>query len=189
MSAPTITGWNGPAGAAEGWQPSFAGAAGQVRSSYQSSAGDGVVELFHAVYLGKPRRGHNLITFGNDLYDPARSHLLSSANHRIDLANGRHTSAGELRLSGAAGARLVWYWYCVDRSCTRSPGITKLLQAWDVLRGRASRSSVWALASPIANGGVDKARADLRAFAKALPLAGAPGSQAQRAADVAGRGP
>jgi EpsI family protein len=150
--------------------------------------GDDVVELFHAVYLGKPRRGHNLITFGNDLYDPARSRVLSSASHRIDLANGRRTSAGELRLSGVTGSRLVWYWYCVDQSCTHSPGITKLLQAWDVLRGRAPRSSVWALSSPIANGGVDKARANLRAFAKALPLASAPGPQVPQA-DLAGRSP
>jgi EpsI family protein len=169
-SAPALAGWSGPQAAVAGWQPTFNGAAGQVKAAYQSQVGGVVVELFHATYTGKPRRGHTLITFGNQLYDPAHASILSSASRRLRLTDGRNLTAGELRLSGSAGPRVVWYWYCVDRRCTSSPVLTKVLQASDVLRGRLPQSSVWALSAPVGYGGVDQARANLRAFAQALPV-------------------
>jgi len=172
VTAPAVAGWSGPHAAADGWRPNFSGTAGQVKAGYQSAAGDQVVELFHAVYTGKPRRGHTLITFGNQLYDSTHAQILSSTSQQLKLIDGRSLKAGELRLSAAAGSRLVWYWYCVDRRCTRSPTLTKLLQAWDVLRGEAPQSSVWALSAPVGYGGVDQARANLRAFAQALPAPG-----------------
>jgi len=186
LSAPTIAGWTGPQASADGWRPVFEGAAGQVRASYRSAADGAVVELFHAVYTGKPRRGHDLITHGNALYDSADSQLLSSASRQLDLAAGARTTAGELRLAGATGPRLVWYWYCVDRRCTRSPVMTKLLQASDVLRGHLPRSSVWALSSPVSNSGLDQARMKLHAFAQALLAANATDLPAQRPTDMAG---
>jgi EpsI family protein len=173
LTAPKVPGWTRSQPGAEGWQPAFEGAAGQVLAAYRSGTNDGVVELFHAVYVGKPRRGHNLITFGNNVYDPARSHILSSAGRKLELADGHRLEAGELRLAGASGSRLVWYWYCVDRRCTRSPALTKLVQAWDVLRGRVPQSSVWALSTPIGTGGVGMARASLRVFAHSLLGSGA----------------
>jgi exosortase A len=186
---PTMKGWAGPNAATNHWLPTFKGAAGQVRASYQAAASDGVVELFHAVYTGKPRSGHTLITYGNDLYDPAHSHILSSAAQRVDLANGRNLTVGELRLTGATDALLVWYWYCVDQRCTRSPVLTKLLQARDVLRGHMPRSSVWALSSTVANGDINRARARMRSFARALPVAGSSDARAWRPAEVAGSQP
>ena len=185
LTAPTIADWRGPMAAEDGWRPVFKGAAGQVRASYRSATRGDVVELFHAVYTGKPRRGHTLITYGNDLYNPARSQILSRGSQQLDLANGRSTTAGELRLTGTTGPRLVWYWYCVDHRCTRSPVLTKLLQASDVLRGHVPRSSVWALSSLVAIGGPDQARANLHAFAQALRVAGAADLQSQRLPDVA----
>lgn len=185
LTAPTIAGWRGAMAAEDGWRPIFKGAAGEVRASYRSATRGDVVELFHAVYTGKPRRGHTLITYGNDLYNPARSQILSRGSQQLDLANGRSTTAGELRLTGTTGPRLVWYWYCVDHRCTRSPVLTKLLQASDVLRGHAPRSSVWALSSLVAIGGPDQARANLHAFAQALRVAGAADLQSQRLPDVA----
>ena len=172
MTVPEALGWTRSQAGAGDWRPAFKGAAGQVRASYQSGNNDGVVELFHAVYVGKPRRGHNLITFGNNVYDPSRSRILSSASRKLELADGHRLEVGELRLAGASGSRLVWYWYCVDRRCTRSPALTKLAQAWDVLRGRVPTSSVWALSSPITAGGASLARSNLRAFARALPGTG-----------------
>lgn len=190
LTAPTIGGWTaGPQASTDGWQPVFEGAAGQVRASYRSAVDDEIVELFHAVYTGKPRRGHNLITHGNGLYDSADSQILSSASRRVDVAGARHTSVGELRLVGATGPRLVWYWYCVDRRCTSSAVMTKLLQAWDVLRGNAPRSSVWAVSSPVVGSGPEQARAKLHAFAQALLAEEATDLHAQRPADVAGSHP
>ena len=189
LTAPAIAGWSGPQAAADGWRPIFRGAAGQVRVSYQSVTGGDVVELFHAVYTGKPRRGHSLITYGNDLYDSAHAQILSSASRRVELADGRSTTVGELRLAGATGSRLVWYWYCVDRRCTRSPALTKLLQAWSVLRGQVPRSSVWALSSSVAGDDADRVRAKLHAFAQVLPVPGVSGVQAQQSAVLAGSQP
>jgi exosortase A len=169
MTAPAVVGWSGPQAAADNWRPTFNGAAGQVKGVYRSAAGSEVVELFHAVYTGNPRRGHTLITYGNRLYDPAQAQILSTASRQVNLTGDRSLRAGELRLSGAAGPRLVWYWYCVDQRCTSSQMLTKLLQAWDVLRGHLLQSAVWAVSSPIGEGGVDQARTNLRAFTQMLP--------------------
>ncbi|WEN15379.1 EpsI family protein [Rhodanobacter sp. AS-Z3] len=169
VTAPNLAGWSAAQAAADNWHPNFSGAAGQVKAAYRANTGDQVVELFHAVYTGKPRRGHTLITFENQLFDSTRAHILSSASRPILLADGRALTAGELRLSGETDSRLVWFWYCVDQRCTRSPMVTKLLQAWDVLRGDVPQSSVWALSSSVGAGGVERVQANLRAFAQALP--------------------
>jgi exosortase A len=190
LSAPTVAGWVESPPVADGWRPVFHGAAGQVRAAYRSAANGDAVGLFHAVYTGRPRRGHTLITYGNNLYDPTQSQILSRGSPRIELANGQGTGAGELRLTGAAGPRLVWYWYCVGPRCTGSPTLAKLLQASAVLRGQVPRSSVWALSSPVASDGVDRARATLRAFAQTLRLQDPEAdAQAQPPADLAGRQP
>jgi len=170
VAAPAVSGWRGPQAAADDWRPVFKGAAGQVEAAYRSDTDDAVVELFHAVYTGKPRRGHTLVTVENQLYDSAQAHLLSSASRQVTPSDHRSLTVGELRLSGATGARLVWHWYCVGRRCTRSPMVTKLLQAWDVLRGKSSQSSVWALSSSVDHGGADLARARLHAFVQRLPV-------------------
>jgi len=180
LEAPTVTGWTGPLAATDNWRPTFVGATGQIKATYRAEAGGEVVELFHAVYTGKPRRGHTLITYGNDLYDPAQMQILGSVTQTIKDPTDRNLTAGELWLSAAAGSRLVWYWYCVDHRCTRSPLLTKLLQAADVLRGDVPQSSVWALSTPIGHGGVGPARMDLRAFAHALPATGVADPQARR---------
>jgi exosortase A len=169
-SAPIIEGWNGPRPGGN-WRPSFKGAAGEAQASYQVAGGGAAVELYHAIYTGRPRAGHSLITYGNDVYDDQHARVLSHADLRVDLANGRRTTASELRLATAAGPRLVWFWYCVDARCTRSPVLTQVLLGWDVLRGRASRSSVWAVSSIFPQGDLNEARARLRSFAKMLPVA------------------
>jgi EpsI family protein len=170
LTIPAVPGWSGERFAANGWHPSFKGAAGELQASYRSETSEKVVDLYHVVYTGRPRQGHSLITYGNDLYDPAKSRLLSQSHLRVDLADGRRTTAGELRLTGSAGSRLIWYWYCVDRRCTRSAVWTKLLQAWDVLRGHVPRSSVWALSSAIINEDMAGTRIRMRAFAQSLSM-------------------
>ncbi len=169
VAAPVLAGWHGPQAARGGWHPVFAGAAGQVQATYRPVAGGEAVALFHAVYAGRPRRGHSLITFGNTLYRTADARLLSTAEPQVVLADGSEIAAGELRLSEAAGERLVWYWYCVDGRCTASPVWTKLLLTWAVLRGGEPRSSVWALSVRVARHQAGPARAALHAFARALP--------------------
>ncbi|HET7664089.1 MAG TPA: exosortase A [Rhodanobacteraceae bacterium] len=173
LAAPSVTGWHGPDTTRSPWQPVFHGAAGQVRAAYREGAGAEPVELFHAVYTGKPRSGHSLITYGNNVYDPSRARIVATADRGVELADGTSVTARELRLSTPRGERLVWYWYCVDRRCTASPVLTKLLQVWQTLRGGAARSSVWALSLPVAHNADERARAALRAFARVMPDASA----------------
>jgi exosortase A len=193
LTAPAVAGWNGTHVAVDGWQPSFSGAAGQLQASYRSEvARDRVAALYHAVYTGRPRQGHSLVAYGNDVYDPAKSRILSQSHVRVDLLGGRSTTAGELRLAGkhdGASSRLVWYWYCVDQRCTRWPVWIKLLETWDVLRGRAPRSSVWAISAPITSNDIEQARTSLRAFARSLPATSASAVPAREAADVSGPQP
>jgi EpsI family protein len=168
LAPPIVAGWESMP-AVDAWHPAFHGAAGQLRLAYRSAGGD-VVELFHAVYTGKPRRGHTLITYGNNLYDPAQSHILSRGSPQVALADGDQTAAGEMRLSGISGSRLVWYWYCVGSRCTGSATVAKLLQATDVLRGRTPQSAVWALSATIASNDLARTRGTLQTFARQLRL-------------------
>ena len=171
LTAPTLAGWSGPRATTDGWQPAFKGAAGQVPAGYVSAAHGEEIALFHAVYTGKPRRGHSLITYGNNVYDPAKARILASSARHVELADGLAVNARELRLADAEGSRLVWYWYCVDARCTASPVWIKLGQAWDTLRGRSPHSSVWAVSVPILHDDIGKGREALLAFVHSLSLA------------------
>lgn len=189
LAAPAPTGWSAPQSVEDGWQPEFKGAAGKVLAAYRSATNGKVVELFHAVYAGKPRRGHSLITYGNDVYDPDKASILASSAHRVEFAGGPGISVRELRLADTGGPRLVWYWYCVDLRCTTSPVLTKLLQAWSVLRGRATQSSVWALSARVADGDMAAARQNLLAFARTLSPTDIPASPHRREPTAAGGTP
>ncbi len=182
LVAPAVPGWRGPHPAETGWAPSFRGAAGQFLAAYRQAAGDTPVELFHAVYTGRPRRGHDLVTYGNDVYAPDRMRVLSSRTRDVRLRDGSRIAARELWLAGAGGRRLVLYWYCVERHCTSSPVRTKLWQAWRVLRGSAVRSSVWAVSLPMSRSDDGAARESLVALARMLPVAAASSRTAPRAA-------
>lgn len=172
LAPPTVAGWRVALANDSGWRPAFKGAAAALRVAYQAQAGAGGVELFHAVYTGKPRRGHTLVTYGNDVYDPAQARVLGTTDLQLALADHRQTGARELRLADARGARLVWYWYCVDQRCTRSSVLVKVLQAAAVLRGHTPRSSVWAVSTTVTGSGAEQARARLHAFVGALSMAG-----------------
>ncbi|MGH8280185.1 MAG: exosortase A [Gammaproteobacteria bacterium] len=171
LAAPSLAGWIGPLAHRGSWHPSFIGAAAEILASYRARTGDDSVELFHAVYLGSSRRGHDLISYGNDVYNPAEARVLSTASPSLKFADGSRVNATELRLAGVDGARLVWYWYCIAQRCTRSPVLAKLFQAWDAFGGGVPRSAVWALSTPVFNADLERARANLRAFARVLPLA------------------
>lgn len=169
LTVPEVAGWMRSQAVGGSWRPIFKGSMGKIHASYQATSNGNVVELFHAVYTGKPRRGHNLITYGNDAYDPAQSQILSNGSQALQLANGQRVTAKEMTLAGPEGLRLVWLWYCVDRHCTGSKIMVKLAQAWDVLSGREPLSSVWAISSSISQGGAADARSSLARFAKTLP--------------------
>lgn len=164
LSAPTLAGWVGSLATDTAWQPHFAGADGAVLAEYHAATGGAAIGLFHAGYVGRPRRGHELVTYGNNVYDPHRESVLASARLQARFAGGEQFDVRELRLAGDTGYRLLWTWYCVDGRCTASAVVTKLLQAWAVLRGRTPHSSVWALSTPVAGSDLAAGRNALRAF-------------------------
>lgn len=188
VEAPVLAGWSGPRAAQPGWHPTFKGAAGQVQATYRLAADGATVELFHAVYLGKPERGNNMITYGNDVYDPGRERILAASPRQIEFA-GATVTARELRIVGDGGPRLVWYWYCVNRHCTASPILTKLLQAWTVMRGRVPRSVVWALSSPIDYDDPARTRKVLSALSRELPATDTSGPPFEREHAATGKTP
>lgn len=171
LSAPRLAGWTALQTEATSWRPHFHLPTGEVHATYRSAAASGAVQLFHALYVGKPRTDRALIAYGNDMYDHARSRVLATSMQPVELSGGRQVSARELRLAGTGGPRLVWYWYCVDRHCTPSPVVTKLLEAWAVVRGRDPQSSVWALSTRTGDGDTDRARSELHDFARQLSVA------------------
>lgn len=168
--APTLAGWIGPLPLGENWQPRFAGADAQVKALYRPVSGAFAVAVFHAVYVGAPRRGHDLVTFGNDVYDPATTRILASARGQLQLAHGRRLAVRELRVVDDGGARLIWYWYCVDQHCTASPVSAKLLQAWEVMRRHTVRASVWAISVPVSSSDSSAGRKVLQAFSAGLSI-------------------
>lgn len=170
LAAPSVAGWSAPVADTRAWQPHFAGADAQYAVSYVAHDGGVPLALFHALYVGAPRRGHDLVTFGNDVYDPASTRILASARGELMLADGQRVAVRELRVADDGGARLIWYWYCVDGRCTASPVWTKVLQAWGMLRGRTVHASVWAVSVPVSTSDIAAGRKALQAFAAGLAI-------------------
>jgi len=169
LTAPIVSGWRGPESSMSGWHPSFQGADAEIHVAYSNAATGTGVELFNALYIGRPRHGHDLITYGNTLYDPVKVTVLDNGTHKVLLSDSHAFRVQELRLATANGSRIVWYWYCVDGRCTASAIAVKLRQIVDMLTGRHSRSSVWAMSVV---GVADEAaamRASLAAFMAAVP--------------------
>lgn len=169
LQAPRVLGWHASVSPAGGWQPRFDGAAAYQRLTYRTAEGTSDIEVFQAAYTGRPRPGHSLIAFGNSFRDPAHSTVLATASRDLVLGNGMPVRVRELRLATLSGARIVWYWYCVDDSCTSSPIMVKLLRAWQVLRGASPQATVWALSMPVPYASRERVRTRLRAFARGMP--------------------
>ncbi len=169
LAAPPVPGWLGPESPPASWNPSYRGAAAEIQVAYRNRVTGASIEVFNALYLGRPRRDHNLITYGNNVYDPATARVLSAATRRIPLASGHSARVRELRLSTANGPRIVWYWYCVNGHCTASAILVKLMQGFYALTGRDSRSSVWAVSAVENAGGLQALRTSMAAFVRAVP--------------------
>ncbi|MDE2196484.1 MAG: EpsI family protein [Gammaproteobacteria bacterium] len=169
LSAPRVPGWDGPQTAPTDWRPQYAGTDAEMHAVYRNDARGTTVEVFGALYIGGSRRGHDLITYGNNVYDPATATVLGTATRQITLGSSAAFPVQELRLSTASGTRLVWYWYCIDGRCTDSGLRVKLEQSLDALRGRSARASVWAVSALVAGGDLPALRNRLETFLRAAP--------------------
>ncbi len=164
-----VPGWRGSQAALTDWNPQYTGADAEMHAAYRNDITGTTVEVFRALYIGGSRRGHDLITYGNNVYEPATATVLSTATRQIALGSGAAFPVQELRLSTAIGTRLIWHWYCIDGRCTDSAVQVKLLQSLDALRGKVSRASVWAVSVVGHAGGTEALRSRLAAFLRAAP--------------------
>lgn len=142
----------------------FQHANGYAQASFGSS-GRGV-RVYVALYTDGPSEGHELLTFGNRVYDPG------DWQARDYAVPGGPGPVRELRLESRRGnARwLIWYWYRAGEHVTTSRVKVKAWQALGRLLGGARDTAVIALATPVdANTWAD-ARDRLRRVA--VPLAG-----------------
>lgn len=147
LRAPPLAGWHGPTSADTAWHPHFAHADAHIHATYWRDAADSRVDLYAAVYQGPPRKGHALLTYGNDLFPVVTANVLQAGTRHLRLPSGRSINVREVRLGTANGVRVVWYWYQIDGRITVSPVLVKLLEAADVLRGKSPRASVWAISA------------------------------------------
>ncbi len=167
IEAPVLAGWRGPRAGQSDWRPKYVGANGKVFATYRRVADNQELNLYHALYLGRPERGHDLVTYGNELHGPG-ARVLAAGQRDLHLSNGRRFGVRTLRLSKAGRSRLVWYWYCINDRCTESAVVAKLLQVWGVVRRVRVCSSVWAVSTVDSASGSSNPRADLAAFTRAI---------------------
>ena len=169
LTAPAVNGWRGPERSLSNWKPNFTGADAEIHMAYSNAVTGTGVELFHALYIGNSRHGHDLITYGNTLYDPDTVTVVESGIHKVLLGDDHAFRVRELRLTSSNGSRIVWYWYCVDGRCTASEMSVKLRQILDMLTGQPSRSSVWAVSVVGAADDAKAMRTSLAAFMAGVP--------------------
>ncbi len=124
------------------------------------------VRVFLAVYNGAPSEGHDLITYGNRLYDPAEWESAANASRSSAVVP---EGFDELRFVQRRDDDewLIWYGYRVGGRETTSKPLVKMWQAWDRLLGRPVQAMVVALAAragddrPAARQRLERTAADL----------------------------
>ncbi|HET6724710.1 MAG TPA: exosortase A [Gammaproteobacteria bacterium] len=147
------------------WKPDFAGADWTLGGVY-SRAGHNV-SLFAAAYRGAQVNGHDLLAYGNAIFDADRWRAVGGRNRTIELADGNSLIAHEVVLHGPFTNRLVWYWYGVNGGRLTSPVQVRLRQAWDELRGAKLYSSIIAVSIGYQRGQRQIAAAVLDNFVRA----------------------
>lgn len=168
LPAPHVAGWHGPTSAETPWHPRYVHADAQFQAVYRRGASDNPVELYAAVYQGAPRNGHDLLTYGNDLYGAHAGNVLRSGTRRVHLSSGRTVMVRELQIGTQDGTRVIWSWYRIDGRVTLSPVLVKLEQAEDILRGKSPRASVWAISSETTDGNLSGLYRNMSAFLSAF---------------------
>jgi exosortase A len=126
------------------WKPQFKGADYRIDGRY-SRAGDEVA-LFAALYDGAQVDGHDLLAYGNAVFDAGEWQKTGTAQRTIALASGRKLAVRTVVLRQGPSYRLVWYWYQVNGRDLTSQKRVKAWQAWHQLAG-GLHSSVFAISS------------------------------------------
>lgn len=159
-----ISGWEGPHGDIDHWQPSYKSATAQQLVGYRSV--DRSVETFVARYAAQ-RRGAELASTDNVLWDVAAERRFDDRVLQVSLAQDQLQRVHEVRTQLAHGVRVIWYWYEVDGQAVVETWRLKLLIARARLHGRGSAGAVIAV-SAFDDTDAERAQGALRDFLSAM---------------------
>jgi exosortase A len=125
-------------------QPSFAGA----RASLQGVIDPALGTEFYLAYFANQTEGHEMIAYGNAVIsDQDKAWQTLSWVDRTVRIDGRELPFREWVVWRGNEQRLVWSWYAVSGSFTRSEYKVKALTAWAMLRGAGDHSTVMVLST------------------------------------------
>jgi len=149
LTAPVATPpWRGPAvaegdRAADRWMPQFQGASAILHKRYWLD--EQPVHLYIA-YYHQQQQGAELINSRNTLYDSEHWFYLSKSD--VTPAAAPHALTAT-QIGSGSRKQLIWHWYWVSGRTTTVPGIVKLLEGFDRLRGAWQGSALVAVAAEV----------------------------------------
>lgn len=109
----------------DGWQPTFAGADGELIEAYMGPSGS--VQLYIAYYSAQ-RHGAKIISWQNRIEDGKTWRRVSS-DIALATVDGQPMPVAKQILTAGQARRVVWYLYWVDGQLTASSMRAKLLGA------------------------------------------------------------
>jgi EpsI family protein len=158
-----VAGWTGGGDALTSWQPSFVGADQSASRTYRrDSAAVGVL----AYVYSNQTQGAELINARNRLVVEKDPDWRMLSHGRGMTGVGLPIIETEIKTTRGDPEVLVWQTYWVGGRTTVDPIAIKLMDAINVLLGRARRAATVIYYTP-ATDDLDAARADLAAFAQA----------------------
>jgi exosortase A len=163
LAAPELAGWSHPASAIAAWQPEFKHPNRFLKAQYAS--GVHRIGLYAAMYRGAPMNSHDVLAYGNTLFNAERWSGKSRTTHKLSAAGHDPFTVREIALRGTLGRRrLIWYWYSVNGKPLIDPVRVKGWQAWEQLTGSRLSSSVIAVSTKFRRGERASAEAALARF-------------------------
>jgi exosortase A len=163
VAAPRLAGWSNSVSAIATWQPDFARPNRFLKTQYTSGAER--IGLYAALYRGAPVNGHDVLAYGNTLFNSKRWSGKSRTTRPLAPAGYDPFTVREVVLHGTLGRRrLIWYWYRVNGRPLTSSVRVKAWQAWDLLTGGSLSSSVIAVSIRFRRGERASAQAALARF-------------------------
>lgn len=166
-SLPTLSDFRAswqPAEPAANWMPRYLPATAELDRSFSQGSNRVGVSLR---YYRNQKPGALLISSSNQLVSEKDVHWRKAGTStRKETIAGRELGVREARLTGAAGALLVWQWNWIDGRFLTSDVLGKVLQAKEKLLQQGDDGAAIMVFAPFSDR-EDEARVALRAFLEA----------------------
>ena len=156
------SGWSGPDEDGRAWRPLYSGARFERAAAYTDPA-NAHVDAFVGVYAIGTSGDHEMISFGNRIFDTERKVLAEERMRDVALPGGGSLSVREHSVRDASGSHLVWHWFMVGERRYTDPYRVKLAEGIAFVTLDAVTERIVTLSTPV--DGHEQAR--LLAFAGA----------------------